>query len=392
MIKDRPFAGRALIIDQHTTYPIDVCRALALQGYLVDAFAELAAPVLRSRYCYRRFRSRPWYDIGPFLAELRSLVEGGRYDVIYICSEEILSLLPRVVQNSDAWRGLVLPRPDALARVFSKNTVLRRMIEAGVAVPRTRFPQDESDVLAAARELGFPVVVKGEKGGASWNVRVVHRPEQLLAAYREIVERERGYQGRPALQEFIPGPTYLAGGVFQDGRTLRLCAHRMLLMNPPRGGATVKAVTERPPALVDLTLRAFEALDWTGLAEIDLIRDTRDGQFKFLEINPRVWASIGLARRAGVDLFEPYRRLAAGLDVEADLRYREGVFFHRFSGELHLICKRPLRLFGFLRDCLDPNVYSDFAWHDLGPHAPKFFPVHASAPPARRDLSLAPVA
>jgi predicted ATP-grasp superfamily ATP-dependent carboligase len=255
-------------------------------------------------------------------------------------------------------------------------------------VPLTIVPETADDVAAAARELGFPLVVKGEKGGASYNVRLIDDPAELLPVYREIRSRERGYDGRPALQEYISGPTYLSGGVFKDGRTLRMCAHRMTLMNPPRGGATVKAVTERSPELIDITLRAFEAFEWTGLAEIDMIRDDRDGRFKFLEINPRVWASIGIARRAGVDLFGPYRALAAGLDVEPDLRYRAGVQFHRLSGELHLLTKRPARLVGFLRDCFDPQVFSDFEWRDLGPHAPRFFPLYASTPPAPRELPI----
>jgi predicted ATP-grasp superfamily ATP-dependent carboligase len=376
-----PTGGRALIIDQHTTYPIDVCRALAKQGYLVDAFAEPPAPVLRSRYCYRRFPSRSWYQIDPFLQELRSIVEGDRYDVIFLCSEEIMQILPRIVDESPAWRGFLRPDREAMTRVMSKNEALRRMQEAGIPVPRTIVPETESDVVAAARELGFPLVVKGEKGGASFNVRVIDGPDRLLPVYREIRRRERGYNGRPAIQEYVSGPTYLSGGVFKDGRTVRMCAHRMTLMNPPKGGATVKAVTERSVELTDFTVRAFEAFNWTGLAEIDLIRDDRDGRFKFLEINPRVWASIGMARRAGVDLFGPYHDLAAGVQVESDLSYRAGVHFHRLSGELHLIRKRPWRVFGFLRDCLDPQVYSDFEWRDLGPHAPALFSLHASTPP-----------
>src|SRR5918993_545047 len=129
--------SRALIIDQHTTYPIDVCRTLAKLGYRVDVFAEAPAPVLRSRYCSRRFVSRPWYDIEPFLADLRAVVEGERYDVIYICSEEVLQILPRILDDSPAWRGLVRPAPAVLARVCSKNRALSLLQDARVPVPRT---------------------------------------------------------------------------------------------------------------------------------------------------------------------------------------------------------------------------------------------------------------
>jgi hypothetical protein len=145
-------------------------------------------------------------------------------------------------------------------------------------------------------------------------------------------------------------------------------------MNPPDRGPTVKGVTERPAALLQAAFKVFESFRFTGLADADFILDKRDGRFKFLEINPRVWATIGFAQHAGVDLFTPYRDLARGERVEPDLRYREGIEYHRFAGELRLMLRRPRRLFGFVRDCLDPRVFSDFDWKDLGP----FFPPSTS--------------
>lgn len=91
--------------------------------------------------------------------------------------------------------------------------------------------------------------------------------------------------------------------------------------------------------------------------------------------------SIAVARYAGVDLFGPYRRLAAGLPVTPNLDYRAGVMFHRLSGEVQLIRRRPWRLFGFVRDCLDPRVFSDFDWRDVGPHASELFPAGHSLDP-----------
>ena len=41
-----------------------------------------------------------------------------------------------------------------------------------------------------------------------------------------------------------------------------------------------------------------------GICEVEFIRDPRDGVFKFLEVNPRIWGWHSIALRAGVNL--PY--------------------------------------------------------------------------------------
>ncbi|MGH7278126.1 MAG: ATP-grasp domain-containing protein [Candidatus Rokuibacteriota bacterium] len=358
---------RALIIDQSNSYPLQVCRALARRGCVVDAFAEAAAPVLTSRFCSRRIVSPPWFETEAFATLLASTLDAGQYDVVYLCSEVILERTIAPAAGARRWKGLPLTDPEALTTLFSKNAVMERVAAAGVPVPRTVVPADDAEVERLAATLPLPIVVKGEKGEAAQNVRVVRRRDDVVPRYRAIKDRERNYQGRPALQEFIPGTTYLVGGVFDRGRALRICAQRKAIMFPPGGGATVKGVTERPPELIASALAAFAALRYTGIGSLDFIQDARDGRFKFLEINPRVWASIGLGQRS-VDLFGAYRDLAHGLPPAPDLAYREGLAYHRISGELRVIAREPTRLPGFLKDCLDPRVASDFDWTDPRPH------------------------
>ena len=375
MFPEPTCAGRALIIDQHTRYPVELCRALARQGYLVDIFAEPTSPILRSRFCHRRFLSPPWHAGELFLRKLQDIVEEGAYDAIYLCSEEILATILPLVGSSDRWKALPLTEPASLKIALSKNAALQLAADAGVPVPRTVISTGEREVESLGQELGFPLIVKGERGVAAQNVRIVRTRGELLPRYREVEKREREYGGRPALQEFIPGPKYVVGGLFHSGKPLRVCAHRKVLMNPPEGGVMVKGVTERPPGLLENAFKVFAALQYTGLGDMDFIRDVRDGQFKFLEINPRVWAGIGFAQYAGVDFYTPYRDLARGVPVRPDLQYREGVRYHRFWGEVRLLLNRPSRIFGFVRDCLDPQVHSDFKWRDLGPHLPSLYPV-----------------
>lgn len=359
---------RALVIDQRALFPLELCRGLARLGHTVDVFAEGVSPVFRSRYCHRALASPAWYASG-FRERLDGVVSAGGYDAIYVCSEAILEIVAPVL-HGPGWRALPCPRGAALDLVLSKNTALECARAAGVAVPVQVIPKDEADVVTLGREIGFPLVIKGEKGELARNVRFVYTEAELLPYYREVRDAERGYGGEPALQQFLPGETYLVGGLFRDGEALRLSAHRKAIMYPPQGGATALAVTVRPRALIDTALAVVAAFRYTGLANLDFVHDPRDGRYKFIEINPRVWASIGLAQHAGVDLYTPYRALVRGERVVPDLRFREGVRYHRLTSELRTLRATRRGALRFLRDCVDPRVASDFDLSDLRPHLP----------------------
>lgn len=359
---------QALVIDQANTFTIQLVRDLAVHGYHVAVFAEPGAPALRSRACHERLASPPWHAREEFRRRLFDVVEQRRFEAIFLCSEPILEILLPHLRAARGWDAMPVTAVDSLRLTFSKNDMLALANDVGVPAPRTLLPVSEDDVVKIGRELGFPLVVKGEKGSASQHVRLVRRADDLLPTYREIVGRERQCAGQPTLQEFIPGPVYSIGGLFDNGRPLRVLAHRRLLTFPREGGRTVKGVTDRPAKLLENAFALFRALEYTGLGHMDFMHDRRDGEFRFLEINPRVWGSIGLARLAGVDLYTPYAALARGELVASDLRFRAGVIFHHLSREMKLIRRHPARLWSFLRDCLDPRVRSDFEWLDPAPH------------------------
>lgn len=366
-----PVGTQALIIDSRAVLSTEVCRSLARLGWDVDIFAERGSPAFRSRQCRARLVSPPWKSGLPFRTRLQDAVDRGSYDAIFVASEDVLENLLPLLDTSPKWHALPLSNPESIRIALSKNRTLRCAEEAGAPIPRTFVPNGESDVEEAAKGFIYPVVIKGERGEATKNVSFVYRRGDLLTEYRRIAQRENAYGGQPAVQEFIPGAQYSLGGLFQDGNPLRVCAYRKLFTYPVNcGGLTAKAITERPPELLDAAFALFKRLHYTGFGQVQFIRDSRDGRFKFLEINPRVWASIGIAQHAGVDLYTPYLDLARGIEVRPDLSYREGVLYHRFSVEMRLMLKRPSHILSFLKDSVDPRVHSDFHWTDPGPHVP----------------------
>ncbi|HEY2108164.1 MAG TPA: hypothetical protein VGH29_20365, partial [Candidatus Binataceae bacterium] len=275
---------KALILDKRAgTLALQICRALARRGYEVDILGMRTSIAFRSRYCARALKMPIWNPqrIGRYL---RRVFAARNYDAIYLCSEEVLAVIPSL---SDSMPVTALPMPEmpVLRTLLSKHETLARVAREGISTPLTIVPDNEGEAEQLSREMKLPLLIKGERGENCRNLRVVTNRKNLLPLYREIARSEASYGGRPALQEIIVGPAYSVGGLFHQGRPLRLCAHRKLLTYPPAGGVTVRGITERPEALLEEAIKAFGVFRYTGLGHAEFIRDERDGSFKFIEIN-----------------------------------------------------------------------------------------------------------
>lgn len=361
---------QALIIDRRAVMATEMCRSLAQRGFAVDVVGDSASPAFFSRFCSQRFVA-PFGKIAEiYPAFIQPILQANSYDAIFICNEEVLEallLLPEFLQS----HGLAISSEDSLRKALSKRIMLQVANDAGVVTPRTIATSSTDELLRAATELGFPLIVKGDRGESGNHVRLVHKQSQLLDAYRAVAALEDNGEFGPVLQEYVAGPAYSVGGLFFRGMPLRVCAHRKLVAVPPLGGLTVRGITETCPGLLEAAFKIFEALSYTGLGHVELIRDS-ENRFRFLEINPRVWGTIGVGAAAAVDFFTPYIQLVAGLTPEPDLHFRQGVRFHRLGREGKMLRARPARLPGLLADCFNPRVRSDFTWSDPLPHVGTF--------------------
>ncbi|HLH77672.1 MAG TPA: ATP-grasp domain-containing protein [Candidatus Binataceae bacterium] len=355
----------ALILDRRAVMAIEMCRILAASGYAVDVLGEAGSPAFHSRFLRQAMVSPPVQLKQAFLARVSEVVEEADYDAIFVCNEEVLEALLDL-PAARHWRGLALTPPEQLRQALSRKQMLRVAAQAGVSTPRTLVPADEGELEAMAWELGFPLIVKGDRGEAGNHVRLVTRPADLAAAYAQIAELEHEF-GAPSLQEYVRGRAFSVGGLFDGGRPLRVCAHLKLAGVPPLGGLTAKGVTIKLPGLLEAAFAVFEALSYRGLGHAEFIQDAM-GHFKFLEVNPRVWGTLAVSHYAGVDMLGTYAELARGGPVAPDLRYRAGVRFHRLLREARLIQRHPWSLPRVLADCCNPAIRSDFCWTDAAPH------------------------
>ncbi len=222
------------------------------------------------------------------------------------------------------WIG---PSPDAIRVMGLKDSARERMIAAGVPVTPGWQGDDgaETTLLAAARELGWPVLIKAAAGGGGRGIRRVDDAADFAAALAACRREALGAFGddRVLLERCIEAPRHIEVQVFGDSqgglvhlfeRDCTLQRRRQkVIEEAPAPGMTA----EVREAVCAAALAAARAVDYVGAGTVEFIADARDGlradRIWFMEMNTRLQVEHPVTEAVtGVDLVEWQFRVAAG--------------------------------------------------------------------------------
>jgi len=260
----------------------------------------------RSRYAEALVCPNPDDDEPGFTALLAALGDtlGGGVPVFPTHDPD----LNAIARNASALGGRYLnpfPAWSLLERIQEKRFQLEQAAAAGVPVPQTAYPRSVEEAVRAADTIGYPVLVKPSRPA---EFRRRFRRQALRCDTRAELERVFGEAAEltPMVQELVPGgdgELYTLGSyVAADGEPLGLFCGRKLRQFPPGVGTCRVGEAVWVDEVVDQGLRFLAALGFTGISQVEFKRDPRDGRFKLMEINPRLWQWHGLAAACGVDL------------------------------------------------------------------------------------------
>jgi predicted ATP-grasp superfamily ATP-dependent carboligase len=216
--------------------------------------------------------------------------------------------LNAIARAADRLAGKFLypfPPWEVLSKIQSKRSQLEAAEAAGIPAPRTMYPGSAGDARAAAEELGLPVLVK-----PSSTEGFKRRFRKQAFRCETAAEVERAYADtepyEPMVQELIPGgdgELYTLGSyVAESGEALGLFSGRKLRQTPPGVGTCRVGEAVWVEEVVEQGLKLLRAVGFHGLSQVEFKRDPRDGAYKLMEINPRLFQWHGLAAACGVDL------------------------------------------------------------------------------------------
>jgi geranyl-CoA carboxylase alpha subunit len=223
---------------------------------------------------------------------------------------------------SDAGLIFIGPSPEAIRAMGNKAGAKDIMQRAGVPIVPGYQGADQSDavMLAEARKIGFPVMIKAVAGGGGRGMRLVPDAAAFPDALRSARSEAQGAFGDPTmiLERAIVDPRHIEIQVFGDryGNAIHLgerdCSvqrrHQKLIEEAPSPRVT-------PGLRVSMgavAVAAVKSIGYEGAGTLEFLLD-QDGKFYFMEMNTRLQVEHPVTEAiTGLDLVELQLRIAAG--------------------------------------------------------------------------------
>ena len=239
-----------------------------------------------------------------FVDELIALCAADQIDVLF--STVDVELPPLARRRDELSAVLAAPSLDTLETCLDKFALAVR------CAPLLRTPTTHLVGPAAAGEQWqFPIIVKPRSGAGSRGVRLVHSRADLDAL---------GHDETLIAQELLPGDEYSVDVIANaDGHVVAAVPRTRTRVD---SGVSIAGLTVRDPQLEATATAVAQAIGLTGVANVQLRRDT-NGVPALLEVNPRFPGAMPLTIAAGVDMPSLALDLALGLDLPERVEFRE---------------------------------------------------------------------
>ncbi|SDG26103.1 acetyl/propionyl/methylcrotonyl-CoA carboxylase subunit alpha [Thalassobaculum litoreum] len=218
--------------------------------------------------------------------------------------------------------AFVGPPAGAIEAMGSKAGAKALMEKAGVPLVPGYHGDDQSveRLSAAARDIGFPVLLKASAGGGGKGMRVVRGADELKAAIEGAQREGKASFGddRLIVEKYLERPRHVEVQVFADshGNTVHLFERDCSAQRRHQ-----KILEEAPAPDLDPDLRremgasavaAAEAVGYVGAGTVEFIMDS-SGSFHFMEMNTRLQVEHPVTELiTGLDLVALQLRVAAG--------------------------------------------------------------------------------
>jgi geranyl-CoA carboxylase alpha subunit len=222
----------------------------------------------------------------------------------------------------DAGLVFIGPSPSAIKAMGNKAGAKEIMQKAGVPTVPGYQGADQGDavMLAEAKKIGFPVMIKAVAGGGGRGMRLVADASSFPDALRSARSEAQGAFGDPTviLERAIADPRHIEIQVFGDrhGNAIHLGERDCSVQRRHQ-----KLVEEAPSPAVSPDLRArmgevavaaVRAIGYEGAGTLEFLLD-KSGAFYFMEMNTRLQVEHPVTEAiTGLDLVELQLRVAAG--------------------------------------------------------------------------------
>lgn len=311
------------------------CRELGIKTVVVYSTADKDAKYVKladEAVCIGPAPSTQSYLNMPAIISAAEVTDAEAIHPGYGFLSENADFAERVEKSGFAFIG---PRPESIRLMGDKVSAKNAMIKAGVpCVPGSvgALPTDNpKEILATAKRVGYPVIIKAAGGGGGRGMRVVHTEAALISAVNMTREEAGRAFGNPEvyMEKFLERPRHVEIQVLADthGNAVWLgerdCSmqrrHQKVIEEAPAPGIDRKLIAKIGERCAD----ACKKIAYRGAGTFEFLYEK--GEFFFIEMNTRVQVEHPVTEMiTGIDIVQEQIKIAAGQKL--GFRQRDIVF------------------------------------------------------------------
>jgi acetyl-CoA carboxylase biotin carboxylase subunit len=327
------------------------CRELGIKTVVVYSTADKEAKSVKladEAVCIGPAPSGQSYLNMPAIISAAEVTDAEAIHPGYGFLSENADFAERVEKSGFAFIG---PRPESIRLMGDKVSAKNAMIKAGVpCVPGSAgaLPTDNpKEIIATAKRVGYPVIIKAAGGGGGRGMRVVHTEAALLSAVNMTREEAGRAFGNPEvyMEKFLEKPRHVEIQVLADthGNALWLgerdCSmqrrHQKVIEEAPAPGIDRKLIAKIGERCAD----ACKKIAYRGAGTFEFLYE--NGEFFFIEMNTRVQVEHPVTEMiTGIDIVQEQIKIAAGQKLS--FRQRD-VIFRGHAIECRLNAEDPFK-------------------------------------------------
>ena len=322
------------------------CREMGIKTVVVYSVADKEAKYVKladEAVCIGPASSQLSYLNMPAIISAAEVTDAEAIHPGYGFLSENADFAERVEKSGFAFIG---PTPESIRLMGDKVSAKRAMIKAGVpCVPGSEgaLPDNPKEIIATAKKVGYPVIIKAAGGGGGRGMRVVHTEAALINAVNMTREEAGRAFGNPEvyMEKYLERPRHVEIQILSDthGGAVWLgerdCSmqrrHQKIIEEAPAPGIDRRLIAK----IGERCAEACRKIGYRGAGTFEFLYE--DGEFFFIEMNTRVQVEHPVTEMiTGVDIVQEQIRIAAGQKLafrQKDIQFQGHAIECRINAE-----------------------------------------------------------
>lgn len=343
---------------------------LGIPVYVLDVTHCLAQ---HSKYCSKYFRC-PNFKSEEFITFLIELAQKENLQGWFLIgsNDHIVENLSLHAQELAPYYTMIVPAKEQLYNIIDKANLMQIASTCGTHIPKTC----DINTIEESKGFAYPLLIKGREGLSFYKAThqkaiQVNNEEELHSKIQEIALLTNDVM----IQELIPFDKQNRVVSFTcfaiNGEIQTYWMGQKLREHPIKYGTATMSESVLIPQVLDEATPLVKTLNYTGICEIEFMRDARDGYYKLIEINPRTWLWVGLAKECGIDYAKIMYNYANHIKQQYPKSYQVGIKWRNavtdFVFGWQAILQKHVTLAEYCKSLSGKCVHAIWSWKDLVP-------------------------